>query len=221
MVFLTWDDWGGFYDHVAPPNVDTNPTEQSIQGFGLRVPGIMISPYARAGTIDHQLLSFDSYATFIEDLFMGGTRLDPAALGLPDSRPTIRDALTSATFADGHSEPIGNLMNEFDVSQAPLPPLILSAHIPSGIKVNCGRNVGRVCTRRTVVVSWVPVGDAADAGSFVYHVQRDGIEVPSCVGNATTCTDMPGSGAHLYRAYSVGRGGAASRPSAAAEADVP
>ena len=41
-IFLAWDDWGGFYDHVRPPKVDVN-------GYGFRVPGIVISPYARRG----------------------------------------------------------------------------------------------------------------------------------------------------------------------------
>ena len=54
-IFLAWDDWGGFYDHVVPPVVDEN-------GYGLRVPGIVISPYAKQGYIDHQTLSFDAYA---------------------------------------------------------------------------------------------------------------------------------------------------------------
>lgn len=45
-IFLNWDDWGGFYDHVTPPSVDEN-------GYGLRVPGIVISPYAKQGYIDH------------------------------------------------------------------------------------------------------------------------------------------------------------------------
>ena len=40
-IFLAWDDWGGFYDHVAPPTVDVN-------GYGMRVPGLVISPYAQA-----------------------------------------------------------------------------------------------------------------------------------------------------------------------------
>ena len=44
-----WDDWGGFYDHVAPPTVDAN-------GYGMRVPGMVISPYAKQGYIDHQTL---------------------------------------------------------------------------------------------------------------------------------------------------------------------
>src|SRR5439155_29212 len=69
-IFLAWDDWGGFYDHVRPPGVDQN-------GYGLRVPGLVISPYARRGYIDHQTLSFDAYVKFIEDDFLNGQRLDP------------------------------------------------------------------------------------------------------------------------------------------------
>ena len=79
-IFLSWDDWGGFYDHVAPPVVDVN-------GYGLRVPGIVISPYAKTGYIDHQTLSFDAYIKFIEDDFLNGARLDP----LTDGRPRIPD----------------------------------------------------------------------------------------------------------------------------------
>ena len=41
-IFLTWDDWGGFYDHEVPPRVDQN-------GYGLRVPSILISPWAKQG----------------------------------------------------------------------------------------------------------------------------------------------------------------------------
>ena len=74
-IFLTWDDWGGFYDHVVPPRVDVN-------GYGLRVPAFMMSPWAKPGTIDHQTLSFDAYLKFIEDRFLGGQRLDPV-----DGRP--------------------------------------------------------------------------------------------------------------------------------------
>jgi phospholipase C len=107
-IFLTWDDWGGFYDHVAPPKVDAN-------GYGLRVPGLIISPWVKPGLIDHQTLSFDAYAKFIEDDVMGGQRLDPATDGRPDPRPTLRDALPG----------LGDLANDFDFSQTPLPPLVL------------------------------------------------------------------------------------------------
>ena len=107
-IFLTWDDWGGFYDHVVPPHVDEN-------GYGLRVPGIMISPWAKAGTIDHQTLSFDAYLKLIEDVFLGGQRLDPQTDGRPDSRPTVREEV----------DILGDLTREFDFTQDPVPPLIL------------------------------------------------------------------------------------------------
>ena len=110
-IFLTWDDWGGFYDHVAPPTVDGN-------GYGLRVPGLVISPYARHGYIDHQTLSFDAYLKFIEDDFLGGQRLDPATDGRPDSRPDVRE----------NAPQLGDLAADFDFTQLPRPPLVLAAH---------------------------------------------------------------------------------------------
>ena len=91
-IFLTWDDWGGFYDHVEPPVVDEN-------GWGLRVPSMVISPWAKAGFIDSQTLSYDAYLKLIEDRFLGGERLDPESDGWPDSRPTVREEVgSSATW---------------------------------------------------------------------------------------------------------------------------
>jgi phospholipase C len=113
-IFLTWDDWGGFYDHVRPIRIDQN-------GYGIRVPGILISPWARPGFVDHQTLSFDAYLKLIEDRFLGGERLDPATDGWPDSRPTIRENMKR----------LGNLASEFDFAQQPIPPLILDPH-PNG-----------------------------------------------------------------------------------------
>jgi phospholipase C len=107
-IFLSWDDWGGYYDHVKPPTVDR-------MGYGIRVPGIMISPYARRGFIDSQRLSSDAYLKFIEDDFLGGARLDPATDGRPDRRPDVRE----------NAPGLGNLFKEFDFSRTPLPPLIL------------------------------------------------------------------------------------------------
>jgi phospholipase C len=113
-IFLTWDDWGGYYDHVPPPRVDEN-------GFGIRVPGLLISPWARGGTIDSQTLSFDAYLKFIEDLFLDGQRLDPATDGRPDSRPTVREEL----------DILGDLRKAFDFSQDPIPPLLLDPTPPT------------------------------------------------------------------------------------------
>ncbi|MDV3244441.1 MAG: hypothetical protein LYZ66_04605 [Nitrososphaerales archaeon] len=58
-ILLTWDESGGYYDHVAPPN----PT------FGFRVPMIVVSPYARHGFIDHTLSSHSSTLSLIDSLF--------------------------------------------------------------------------------------------------------------------------------------------------------
>ena len=112
-IFLAWDDWGGFYDHVQPPTVDG-------QGYGLRVPAMVISPYAKQGYIDHQTLSFDAYLKFIEDDFLHGQRLDPRTDGRPDPRPDVRE----------NAAVLGNLVNDFDFNQAPRPPLILPVHPP-------------------------------------------------------------------------------------------
>ena len=113
-IFLSWDDWGGFYDHVVPPTVDQN-------GYGLRVPSIVISPYARHGYIDHQTLSSDAYLKFIEDDFMGGARLNPKTDGRPDPRPDVRE----------NARILGNVVRDFDFSQAPRPPVLLPTNPPT------------------------------------------------------------------------------------------
>ena len=61
-IILTWDDFGGWYDHVPPPQVDQ-------YGLGFRVPALIISPYAKHGFIDHTLSSHSSTLKFIETVF--------------------------------------------------------------------------------------------------------------------------------------------------------
>ena len=60
LFVLTWDDWGGWYDHVPPPQVDAN-------GYGMRVPALFVSPYAPPGRIDSTTYDFTSILRFIED----------------------------------------------------------------------------------------------------------------------------------------------------------
>ena len=81
-LVLTWDDYGGFYDHVPPPQVDT-------YGYGPRVPALMISPYAEAGKIDHTTYDFTSVLSFIEN----------------------RQGLQALTARDGSANNIGNSLN--------------------------------------------------------------------------------------------------------------
>jgi phospholipase C len=108
VIFVSWDDWGGFYDHVPPMQLDA-------EGFGFRVPAITISPWVKQGTIDKQVLTHDAYLKFIEDVFLGSQRLDPKTDGRPDSRPFVRE-----NYAQ-----IGDLMKDFDFTQQPLPALVL------------------------------------------------------------------------------------------------
>jgi phospholipase C len=112
-IFVNWDDWGGFYDHVAPPHVDG-------QGYGMRVPGLVISPYAKTGYVDHQILSADAYLKFIEDDFLGGSRIDPKTDGRPDNRPDVRE----------NEKILGNLARDFDFHQKPRSPVILPLDPP-------------------------------------------------------------------------------------------
>jgi len=79
VIVLTWDDYGGFYDNVEPPDVDA-------YGYGPRVPTIVISPYAKPGFISHEVYDFTSVLKFIEERW-GMTHLtarDHYALDLRD-----------------------------------------------------------------------------------------------------------------------------------------
>jgi len=89
-IFLTWDDYGGFYDHVPPPQVDDF-------GFGIRVPLLVISPYARRGVVTHELGEFSSVLRFIEDNW----------------------GLSQLTHRDRDATP---LISAFDFAQEPRPP---------------------------------------------------------------------------------------------------
>jgi phospholipase C len=89
-IFLTWDDYGGFYDHVPPPQVDGF-------GFGIRVPMLVISPYAKQGFVSGELGEFSSVLRFIEDNW----------------------GLTQLTHRDRDATP---MMSAFDFSQEPRAP---------------------------------------------------------------------------------------------------
>jgi len=80
VIFVLWDDWGGWYDHVAPPQLDDD-------GPGLRVPMLCISPFAATGPVNHTQLEFGSLLRLAEDAFGLGrlaasdTRATSAAVG--------------------------------------------------------------------------------------------------------------------------------------------
>jgi len=104
-LFLTWDDWGGFYDHVEPPTAETLPDGSPLR-YGFRVPCIVVSPYARSGYVSHETHSFVSLLRFIETIF----QLPPL---------TDRDAQAS------------DLLDCFNFNQTPRAPQPLSARVCS------------------------------------------------------------------------------------------
>ncbi|MGA8532673.1 MAG: alkaline phosphatase family protein [Candidatus Tumulicola sp.] len=61
-IIVLWDDWGGFYDHVPPPQLD-------YVGLGFRVPMIVVSPYAKKGYVAHTQYEFGSILKFVEETF--------------------------------------------------------------------------------------------------------------------------------------------------------
>jgi phospholipase C len=91
----TYDGWGGWYDHVPPPQIDP-------QGYGFRVPALLVSPYARQGVVDHTVLDYTSMLAFVERNW----GLEPLA---------ARDAGSAG------------LASAFDFSLAPRAPEILPA----------------------------------------------------------------------------------------------
>jgi phospholipase C len=96
VIILTWDDWGGFYDHVVPPH-GRNPHIT----YGFRVPAIIISPYARPGYVDHTFYSFTSMIRLVEKV---------------NHLPTLTRQDRAAKDMSG----------AFDFSQSPAPPLPLT-----------------------------------------------------------------------------------------------
>jgi phospholipase C len=74
-IVVTWDDWGGWYDHEPPPQLD-------YTGLGLRVPMLVVSPYAKSGYVSHTQYEFGSILKFVEDAFSLGR------LGTTDVRAT-------------------------------------------------------------------------------------------------------------------------------------
>jgi phospholipase C len=183
-IFLTWDDWGGEYDHVAPPTISSPGP-----GLGMRVPLIVISPYSKPGYVSHQLGEFSSFVKFVEDNW-----------GLPNLGQ--RDANTS----------ISDLMDYFDFSQSPQPPptnlptdyptLNLDMlHVPSqglglGVSGTLSPIIGGTNTKYTYSVVFTPSASGITATSA--QVIIDGTAYPM-VNSGKTSGGGPGiPGGTLY-----------------------
>jgi phospholipase C len=97
-IVLTWDDYGGFYDHVAPPQVDK-------YGEGFRVPTLVISPWSKPHFIDHTVYEFASMIKFADRVFT-----------LPSTEPRVANAsdmLNSLDFSQSPQPPLIEPVNFF------------------------------------------------------------------------------------------------------------
>jgi phospholipase C len=110
-IIITWDDWGGWYDHVAPPIVDDGVSWGSGYTYGFRVPLIVVSPYAKAAYVSHVTHDFGSILKFVETNFN----------------------LPSLGYADG---PADNLADCFNFSQTPLRFQNIPAPLDAGFFIN-------------------------------------------------------------------------------------
>jgi phospholipase C len=103
-IFITWDDWGGWYDHVAPPQLDS-------MGLGFRVPLIVISPYANSHYVSHVVHEDGSILHFIEEAF----------------------GLSTLAASDARADNLSDFFN-FDQAPAPFSPFATSLRRPEDFK---------------------------------------------------------------------------------------
>jgi len=116
-ILVTWDDWGGFYDHVPPPKVLVNCSQWGCgYVYGFRVPLIVISPYAKAKYISHVNHDFGSILNFIEQVY----------------------GLGSLGYADASADNLGDC---FNFNQTPLTFQTISAPLDAAFFKNDKRPI--------------------------------------------------------------------------------
>jgi phospholipase C len=103
-IIITWDDWGGWYDHVAPKVINDGVNWGSGYVYGFRVPLIVVSPYAKAKYISHTTHDFGSILKYIETAF----------------------SLNSLGYADAYAD---DLSDCFNMAQSPIPFQTITAPI--------------------------------------------------------------------------------------------
>jgi phospholipase C len=140
-IFIAWDDWGGFYDHVDPPAVDQ-------YGLGIRVPGLVISPYARQGYVDHKTYSFESWLRLVEERF----GVNPMT-GRDNTANDMADAF------DFTQQPRAPMV--MDPNGSPYPPTPQSLTHPSGTLASINSAYGTYALAPETIASMYGSGLAA------------------------------------------------------------
>ncbi len=217
-IFLTWDDFGGFYDHAVPANAD-------YWGFGPRVPMIIISPYARAATVVHTQYEFSSVLRFIEKRF-GLSTLTSRDLNASDmtdafnftQSPLPAVILSTRTCpSDGAIVDLGNDKVDF-------------GNVVVGKSATLTRtmkNTGDASMNITseVIPSGVPYTETNTCGStlaaganctftFVFTPTKTTTQNSTC-----TITDSASSSPQVYNLYGVGVASAGATPTPSTQPD--
>jgi phospholipase C len=110
-IIIVWDDWGGFYDNAPPPQLD-------YRGLGMRVPCLIISPYAKQNYVSHVQYEYGSILRFIEEVYgLSAGSIGPTSQGYTDSRAA-------------------SLNDAFDFTQTPRPFIPIKSKYPASHFVN-------------------------------------------------------------------------------------
>ncbi len=187
-IVLAWDDFGGFYDHVAPPQKDA-------VGWGPRVPAIVISPYTKAGMIDHTPADFTAMLRLVEKRFnlkplgardaSGANFLETFDFSQKPRQPVILKTRACGAEPNWHSETL-------------LPPVKGAPKPQTGIVVKAASNAlqVRVGAGKT---STIQLG----SGTLLAHGFRE--EGPTVFGQGAYPSDFT-AGDHLFITPSAGAG---------------
>jgi uncharacterized protein (TIGR03437 family) len=166
-IFIAWDDWGGFYDHVDPPQVDQ-------YGLGIRVPGLVISPYARQGYVDHKTYSFESWLRIIEERF--------AVMPMTARDNTANDMSDAFDFTQQPRAPV--LLTG---SGSPYPPTPQQVIHPAGTLVTTNTAYG------TYAVAPETIASSYGSNLAASSKQASSQPLPASLGGVTvTVTDASG-----------------------------
>jgi phospholipase C len=201
-IFITWDDYGGFYDHVPPPAIDQ-------WGLGFRVPMIIISPYAKPGHISSMTYEFSSVLKFIEKVYglPSLTHRDSTANDISDAfnfnqspRPPLVLPLRACPVASTTEAHYGNVV----VGQSNTLAITLSNYAQTAMTIEnvatssnfsraggtCGKTLqpGKVCT---VKVSFTPQAVGPVSGTVTFtDTDPSSPQVVTLLGTGTYA-DLP------------------------------
>jgi phospholipase C len=124
-LFMVYDEWGGFFDHVVPPRVpDLRASANLSQDFGqmgFRIPAVVVSPYARRGHVDHSVYGFESILKMIRYRY-----------GLPPLTPRDLFANNIAAAFDFASKP------NYEIPDLPTPPEVIVSQCAGTPPVDSG-----------------------------------------------------------------------------------